>query len=185
VNQELKIRFKHLSTSSWPEFADRIMEIEEASYEPARRDSREFLEAIVRAPRSIALLCFAGESVVGFCFAAPLELFPDVEGTKMDPEWNKGSTLYSADVTVSPEYRNRGIGYELKKEQIRVARDLGYRFIAGRNRVGMASPMRVINAKLGAYQIKYLVNSYPDNLPYRDCIYYHIDLTLSSSANPE
>jgi predicted GNAT superfamily acetyltransferase len=185
VNQDLKIRFKHLSTSTWPEFADRVMEIEEACYEPARRDSREFLEAIVHAPRSIVLLCIARETVLGFCFGAPLELFSDVEGTKTDPEWNKGSTLYSADVTVSLEYRNRGIGYELKKEQIRVARELGYRFIAGRNRVGLASSMISINVRLGAYQIKYLVNSYPDDLPHRDCIYYHINLAPSSTANPE
>ncbi len=152
------------------------MDIEEASYEPSRRDSREFLEAIVEDPRGVSLVALAGREVAGFCFGGPLEAFAEVRGTQTDPNWGAGNTLYSADVTVAALYRGHGVARQIKAAQIERARALGYRYLAGRNRVGLAERMWRINRAFGAYQIQFLRNSYSDGLEPRDCIYYHIDL---------
>jgi GNAT superfamily N-acetyltransferase len=170
------ISIRRLDQSSWADFEDRIMRIEDESYEPARRDHREFFARIVGQPRAVTLVALRDDAVLGFCFGAPLESFPEVDGTWSDPEWSRGTTLYCADVTVSGAYRGRGIGFLLKRSLLEEARQLGYRYVAGRNRVGMAAAMWRLNRRLGAYQVQWLERSYRDRLQPSDCIYYHIDL---------
>jgi len=159
------------------------MQIEVESYEPIRRDSRTFLAEIVARPRSVCLVALANEQVMGFCFGAALESFPQVGGTQSDPSWGKENTVYAADLTVNPAFRAQGVATKLKSAQLHYARELGYVDLAGRNRVGLAQHMWHINQRLGAYQVQYLKNEYDDDLEPKDCIYYHIDLRSLESSN--
>ncbi len=173
-----------LDRIKWEKYAREIMRIEEESYEPARRDSRQFFARTIRAPRGVSLVSLRGEQVVGFAFAGPLELFPEVQGAQTDPEWGKFSTLYSADVTVAAPYRGQGIGFQLKKRQTEQARALGYRFVAGRNRVALASAMMRITAAFGAYQVQYFDNGYGSGVEPGGSVYYHIDLDPGAGVGP-
>lgn len=176
TNKSVHIELQELGAQTWARYAQAIMDIEGASYEPSRRDSREFLRAIVKDARGVSLVALADTEVAGFCFGGPLEAFADVHGAQTDPNWGEANTLYSADVTVAAPYRGHGIARQLKAAQIECARTLGYRYLAGRNRVGLAERMWRINRAFGAYQVQFLRNSYNDGLEPRDCIYYHIDL---------
>lgn len=165
-----------LDRNSWARFRDAVAVIENAVYEPARRDSIEVLEAIVLHPRGVSVVAHELGAVAGFCLGAPLEHFPHVNGVTDDPNWGDGNTLYSADITVVERYRGKGIARRLKAYQLDAARGAGYRFVAGRNRVGYADTMWAINRALGAVEIVYLENDYPDDRTPNDCRYYHIDL---------
>jgi len=181
VNTEFN-HLKELDNSNWEKYKEQIMQIEKDTYEPARQDSCEFFSKIIHEPKSVSLIALHGDEVVGFCFGAPLESFPQVQGTQTDPEWNNSTIFYSADVTVAAKYREKGIALQLKQQQLKRARALGYRYVAGRNRVGLADTMWRLNAKFGAYQIQFLKNSYRDDLKPNDCIYYHINLDSYSRA---
>lgn len=172
----MQIHIQPLDRWSWERHADAIMRIEADSYEPTRRDSREFFSDIVARPRSVCATAAAGGEIAGFCFGAALESFPEVRGTQTDPEWGKGTTVYSADLTVAARFRGQGIARRLKSAQLDLARHLGYQYFAGRNRVGLAEQMWRINCEFNAYQVQYLKDDYDDEFEPRDCIYYHIDL---------
>ena len=135
----MEITVERLEPSNWAKYCGQIRRIEEASYEESRRDLLEYLRGIVQKPCSECFVALQGKKVVGFCFGASLETFPNVEGTRTDPEWNKKTTFYSADVTVDSSYRRKGIAAKLKQSQLDRARSRGYRFVAGRNRLGVAA----------------------------------------------
>lgn len=181
----MNITIQGLDAQTWEQHAAAIMRVEKASYEPARQDSLEFLAKVVKHPRGVSMVALADDVVAGFCFGGPLEVFPEAPGAQTDPNWGQGNTLYSADVTVAAPYRGQGIGRQLKAAQIARARALGYRFIAGRNRVQLAERMWQLNQAFGAYQVQYLKNSYDDGREPRDCIYYHIDLGVSAPPAQE
>ncbi len=172
----LNITIKRLDSLNWAEYSDQIWRIEEASYEPARKDSLETLYSIMRQHSSECFIALNGDKVVGFCFGAGLEAFPYVEGVRTDPEWSKNSTFYSADITVDPEHRRNGVALSLKRSQIERARSKGYRYVAGRNRVGLAAGMMKLSELFGAYEVQFFKGSYRDDLEPTDLSYYHIDL---------
>lgn len=153
------------------------MRVEEATYEAGRRDSRAYFSAMIERPRSVCVVAFADSELAGFCFGAALEDFLEVHGVRADANWGQCNTLYSADLTVAPGCRGQRTGLRLKEAQIQHARSYGYRYIAGRNRVGLADPMWRLNQKVGAYRVQLLENSYMDGPEPRDAIYYRIDLT--------
>ena len=173
----MKLDIYILNGSGWRRHADAIMRVEEGTYEQGRRDSRDYFSAMIERPRSVCLVAITNSEIAGFCFGASLEDFPEVRGIRADANWGQGNTLYSADLTVAPDYRGKGIGLRLKEEQIRHARSYGYRYITGRNRVGLADPMWRLNQKVGAYHVQLLRDSYIDGPDPRDAIYYRIDLT--------
>ncbi|MFQ6025967.1 MAG: GNAT family N-acetyltransferase [Dehalococcoidia bacterium] len=178
----MDIKIVRLSPRNWLKYCDQIDRIEEASYEAARKDSISYLHSILLKPGSRCFVAVCQGKAVGFCFGASLEAFPDVDGTRTDPEWNKGTTFYSANLAVDSKYRRRGIASALKQRQIQETRSQGYSFLAGRNRVGLAEGMIELNASLGAYEVQRIANYYQDDLDPKDLTYYHIDLDRLSST---
>ena len=152
------------------------MAIEEECFEPARRGTADSLGAVLAEDRSIGAITLHGEHVVGFCLGGPLELFPEMVWAREDPEFGLETTLYAADLIVSPSRQGQGIGAAMKARQIERARSAGYKCVSGRYRVGLAEGMRRISSNLGAHQVQYLPDSYFDDLEPRDAVYYRIDL---------
>ncbi len=136
----------------WPA----IMAIEDAAYEPDRRDSEEYLRR--GALHGLGLLACDAESgsILGFCFGGPIEVYLDTPGPADDPRQGKRDTFFAADCTVDASARGRGIGRLLKRAQAQWARARGYRFITGRNRIGKAGVMMAINRELGARHVRLL-----------------------------
>jgi len=165
-----------IGLDDWPLWSEQIMVIEEACFEPARRGTADSLAAILGDGRSIGAVAAEGKQAVGFSLGGPLELFPEMEWVRDDPEFGRGTTLYAADLIVVPSRQGQGIGASLEVHQIERARVAGYRYIAGRYRVGLAEGMQSISRKLGARRVQYLRDSYSDDLQPRDAVYYRIDL---------
>ena len=161
---------------SWIDFKTEVMHIQNTCYEPGRRDSEQFFRGIIANPRSICLAALIDKHLAGYAFAGPLELFRNVHGVLEDENFGHGNTLYGADVTVSEKYRGRGIGQALKHAQIERAKSLGFHYVTGRNRVGMAQAMWRLNQQLGAVEVARIKNDYPDGPEPRDAIYYRIPL---------
>jgi GNAT superfamily N-acetyltransferase len=173
---EIKVRLATIGADNWQIYADDICSLESEVYEPARRLSRDEMARIALDPDGLAVVALAGEDVAGFAFAGPLEWFGDVPGTLQDPEWGRGTALYSADVTVSPRVRRAGLGRRLKLWQIDNAGAAGYRCIVGRNRMVLADAMIALNASLGAQACCYLSNTYRDGIEPDVSMYYKIPL---------
>lgn len=175
------VRVAVLTPQLWARHADRIMAIEAAVYEPARRDTREFFQEILDMPRHVAVVALYGEDgVAGFSLSGPLEFFPRVRGCAEDPENGKATCLYSADVTVAPEWQGHGIGQRMKEAQLELARSLGYKAVRSRNRVGRTGAMGLINRSLGAIEVNWLPDDYgQDHAP---CLYSSIPLAGAERA---
>jgi GNAT superfamily N-acetyltransferase len=165
-----------LDAGNWARQRDAIVRIEAMSYEPARRDSPETLEALAHDPRGACYVATVAGAVIGFCLGGPLESFADVGGVTADPAYGLGVALYAADLTVTHAHRGRRIARTLKHAQLDLARELGYRVVAGRNRVGLADAMWRLNVSLGAREIARIVDAYPDGPEPREALYYHIEL---------
>lgn len=137
-----------------------ITALEAEAYEPARRDSMGYLRNLVSAKDGIAFIAEDADGLVGMTFAAPLELWPDLDGPRQDPHRGQGDTLYSADLTVARRAQGHGVGERLRVAvlqaalQARTADDRPrFAFISGRNQVGPADAMWRLNQKYGAYQV--------------------------------
>lgn len=161
--------------------SSQVEAIEKRSYEPARQDDIETLRKVATGDDSIALVAESGGKVIGFSFAGALEGFREVQGPDTDREMDRQTTLYSADVTVDPDWRGKGVGGALKEAQVRYA--LGartgsgsprYAFITGRNRVGHTQVMGSINSRFGAYVLSTYTGQYGD--PQGEAVYYRIPL---------
>jgi len=180
-----EVAIRRLAPGDWPAHRDAIIAIEEEAYEPERRDEESFLAAILDHPEGIVLVAEEGDTILGFCFAAPLEHFAAVTGPDTDPHLGTGDTLYSADVTVATSARGRGIGAALKDAQVREAlqaRVSGttrprYAFITGRNRIGHTVEMGAINARYGAYPVRIYRGQYGS--ADGEAAYYRIPLRRS------
>jgi GNAT superfamily N-acetyltransferase len=165
-----------VNPSNWSAFQEHVMRIENDSYEPSRQTPLDSFNQIVRDSLGVVVAAEIDQQIAGFCFAAPLEGFPDVEGTQVDPQWGKRNTLYAVDLTVAHKFRRKGIGRLLKGEQIRIARTAGYSYIAGRTRVGLAEAMIRLNASFGAQTLVLISDAYRDGLTPDVALYYHIAL---------
>ena len=170
------LQLEAIEAGNWQIYAEDICALEADVYEPARRLARDEMARIARDPDGLCAVALAGSDVAGFAFAGPLEWFADVAGVLQDPEWGRGTTLYSADVTVSPRFRRAGVARRLKLWQMDHARAAGYRYIAGRNRMVLADAMIALNASLGAQACCYLSNTYRDGIDPDVSMYYKIPL---------
>lgn len=176
-SKELRpIHLETIGTDNWQIYAGDICALESHVYEPARRLSRDEMARIALDSHGLAVVALAEGNLAGFAFAGPLEWFGDVAGTLQDPEWGRGTALYSADVTVSPILRRAGVGRRLKIWQIDSASSAGYRYIVGRNRMVLADAMIALNASLGAEACCYLSNTYRDGIEPDVSMYYKISL---------
>lgn len=173
------VRIRQLDAENWPKYRDAIMELEHAVYEPARVDDESFLKAAAESPRGVSLIAFERDRLLGFCVAAPLEMFADVPGPDQDPVLGSGEYLYSADLLVHPDAHGRGIGLRLKRRQQERARELGYKGIRSRNRVDMAASMEMINRSLGGVEIDYFTCYGEDQSPCR-----YLTIPLLESVDP-
>ena len=178
---------RRITVGDFDSVADRIENIEERAYEPERRDDISFLRQIASFDDAVCLVAEADGVVVGFTFGAPLENFRHVQGPDSDVEKDKGTTFYSADVTVDPEWQGHGIGGQLKAAQIRAVlghkTDSGasrYQFVTGRNRVGHTAEMSSINSRFGAYTVALYTGQYGDSDGVAQ--YYRIPLRRPSRA---
>lgn len=154
------------------------MAIEEAAYEPGRRDSEEYLRRGARHGLGLLACDAASGAILGFCFGGPIEEYRDTPGPADDPRQGRRDTFFAADCTVDAPARGRGVGRLLKRAQAEWARARGYRFITGRNRLGRAGAMMTINRELGARPIRLIE---------RDAgvdEYYEIDLTALPDDPP-
>ncbi|MDA1316098.1 MAG: GNAT family N-acetyltransferase [Acidobacteria bacterium] len=152
------------------------MAIEQECFEPARRETEEHLIAVLAEEGALGSVAVEEQQVAGFCLGGPLELFCEMEWVRQDAELGRRTTLYADDLIVSPARQGHGIGAALKAHQIERARASGYKFISGRYRVGLAEVMGRISRKLGASEIRYLRNSYQDDIEPRDAVYYRMNL---------
>ena len=153
----------------WPS----IMAIENATYEPARRDSLEYLKGSAEAGLGLVAVERASGEILGFTFGAPLEHYPNAAGPSTDERLGKRDTFFSADITVDDRARARGLGRALKRAQVRWARRHGFRYVTGRNRVGATDSMAAINASFGSFQVTRLERQYEGNA---QADYYRIPL---------
>ncbi len=166
----IKTRVRQVGADEAEFMLGRIVALEAAVYEPARRDSESKLRKAFDDPAGIAIVAEAlAEDVwrlVGFSLAAPLE-HVEVEGIPDDPRRAAGDTLYALSTTLDPASQGHGLGLRMKQAMVTAARMMRredgtprYRHMSGRNRVGVTGAMQRVNARLGAYVITVLENQY-------------------------
>ena len=163
-----------VAESDWPA----IMAIEHDAYEPARRDSEAYLRGAATAGLGLVACDGASGEVLGFCFGAPIETFRDVSGPDQDDRMGRGDSFYSADITVAGTARARGVGRMLKRAQVQWARERGFSFVSGRNRVGATDAMAALNRSFGAFPVARLTHQYEGNA---QADYYRIPLVPPSA----
>ncbi len=168
------VSIREVRPDDWP----KIMKIEDATYEPERCDSEAYLRRCEQGGVGLVAIDTTEATseegpIIGFCVGAPVERFEDVGGPDRDPRLHRGDTFYSADVTVARGHRGRGVGRMLKLAQIEWAKLHGFKYVAGRNRVGMTTGMMRLNQSLGAYEVEHLLKQYGGK---GAAIYYHIPL---------
>jgi len=179
-----------IDASNFSKFQDQIQALEEQIYEPGRRDSMETLLDWAKEPMAICLAVVQkGEKkLLGYCFGGPLELV-DVDGPKQDPMRGRNNTFYGANLLLDKSLHGKGLGYELKRQQLELAKNLKnadgtwrYQYASGRNRVGFTSQITKINQSLGAYVLEIYDNQYGD----KDgkALYYRIALRGPSLVIP-
>ncbi len=117
------------------------------------------------------MLILEGDAIVAMAFAGPLNRFRHLRGVSEDPYMDDPAVAYMLDLTVIEPFRGR-LGRVVKQAITKLAVGRGVTAIHGRNRDRLAAGMWAINLSLGSYPTQYLVDDYPDNEPFRDCIYY-------------
>jgi 4-aminobutyrate aminotransferase-like enzyme/ribosomal protein S18 acetylase RimI-like enzyme len=167
VEKDYEIR--EVRDEDWPQ----IMKIEFEVYEPARADTQEYLSGAANAGVGLVAVDRESGELRGFCMGGRLNHFSHVVGVDRDGNLGKGNTFHSADITVSPRARGRGIGRALKRHQVEWAHAHGYRFMTGRNRVGATSEMVSLNRSFGSYLLYRFKGVYSDG---GDTDYYRIAL---------
>ena len=164
-----------LNPDSYPVYRDQVLSLQTDIYEPARQTSAEEFDAIFQSAHPVALLLLAEGRIVGMGLAGPIRQFPQVRGVASDPFRADPDTLYMVDVTVREEYRG-GLGKLIKQAITLLAQQRGFRAIHGRNRDRLARGMWSINLSLGSFELQHLVDDYPDEGEFRDCLYYRCPL---------
>ena len=169
-----------LNPGSYPVYRDQVLSLQTDIYEPARQTSAEEFDAIFQSAHPVALLLLAEGRIVGMGLAGPISQFPQVRGVASDPFRTDSGTLYMVDVTVREEYRG-GLGKLIKQAITLLAQQRGFRAIHGRNRDRLARGMWSINLSLGSFELQHLVDDYPDEGEFRDCLYYRCPLQWTSA----
>ncbi len=183
-----------LTKELYPEYRDQILAMQTTVYEPARRTPPEEFDMLFDSDLPLAIIVLDGKNrennsgtkrsdpaaIVAMAFAGQLGLFTQERGVSTDPFVNDPTVYYSMDLTALPEYRG-GTGRTMKQAMVMLAIKNGVTAIHGRNRDRLAAGMWAINLSLGSYELQRLVDDYPDDQPYRDCIYYRCPLTWNGA----
>lgn len=167
------IRFETVDAHSWQAVKGQVAALQALCYEPARRDDMALFGAMLEDSGAVFLVAVQGRAplgeapLLGTAFALPLEFEAALDGPAQDPMLGRGNTVYSADVTVHPDHRGRGLGVALKEAQVRAAMLLErpdgsprYAFMTGRNRVGETPGIQAINERFGAWQVSVHTGQY-------------------------
>jgi 4-aminobutyrate aminotransferase-like enzyme len=174
-----------LQAKEWDEYANKIVEIENATYEDGRRDSEEELRRMVQGDGGVGVMLVRytdiGERVLGYAFGGPVEQYKS-DGPKTDVMNGRGNTFYSSNITVASSARSAGLGRRLKSAQVVRVSELKnkddtprYEFMTGRNRLGFTREMAAINRLFGAYVVEHFRgNQYGDRSG--QALYYRIPL---------
>lgn len=170
------LKISPITIDTWPQYQDEILNLEAMAFSAVQCHTAEFYLTILNNERQLSHIATINEQLVGFIFSAPLEIFSATPGVTDDPQFNKNTVLYTADMVVNPQNRKQGIGKALKQQQIKDAKQLGYQFIAGRNRLKYADAMWHINQSVGAKEIQRLTGIYKDGRQPNECIYHHLKL---------
>ncbi len=164
-----------LTAVNYPNYRTRILELQTEVYEPARQSTVEEFDALFASPNPLSILILEDQQIVAAAFAGPIDLFVHQRGVSDDPflgdKEDSTSVAYMLDLTVAESYRG-GLGRLLKRAMTMLAQVSGVTALHGRNRDRFAAGMWAINLSLGSYAINYLADDYPDDKPFRDCIYY-------------
>jgi hypothetical protein len=174
----------YLTAENWSQFRRHVAEMQTRTYEPSRQTAIEKFDALIDDPHGFGLIVLMIDEVAGMVFVGPLELFPDERGTLDDPFRSDRHTMYTLDLTVAPDYRG-SLGRIMKQAVTLMLVTTGHNAIHGRNRDRLAGGMWAINLGLGSYELKRLIDDYPDQNPYRDCIYYRCPLRWPKSVSLE
>ena len=161
ATREANLRYRAASPEEREDVLDAFMAIEARVYEPARRDTRDWLGKAFDDPASIALLVEAEVDgawvLVGGTLGCPLETVHGPDGVDTDPMRPLNNSMYALSTAVDPDWGGFGIGKTMKirlvEEAARLKRPDGsprYHFMCGRMRVGATAAMRHINRSLGA-----------------------------------
>ena len=92
------------------------------------RDNREAMVALIQDDRAEGLLAYEGGEVVGWCSAAPCEMFPAL---RQLPGGSEG-TAFVPCFLVAPSRRRRGIARQLLQAACRTFERRGYRRVLGK-----------------------------------------------------
>ncbi len=180
------VRVHELTAEDFARFQPAIERIENATYEEGRRDSMETLLSWLTLKDSLGLVLTVHvdneELVAGYAFGGPLE-HAKADGATADVMRGQHNTFYSANITILERMRGLRLGNVLKNEQIKFVTAMKnsdgtprYRFMSGRNRLGLTSAMNQINDNLGAYLVSLHDNQY--NEPGAKAVYYRLPLAL-------
>ncbi len=164
-----------LTQENYADYRNQILALQTDIYEPARQTSAAEFDAVFKTPAAVAILLLSGGKIAAMGLAGPITHFPQVRGVSTDPFCSHPETLYMVDVTVREEFRG-GIGKLVKQSITFLALQQGFKAIHGRNRDHLARGMWSINLSLGSFELQHLVNDYPDQGEFRDCIYYRCPL---------
>lgn len=174
-----------LDPHEWDDYADKIVEIENATYEEGRRDSEEDLRRMVVGDGGVGVLLVRytdiGERVLGYAFGGPVEHYKS-DGPRDDPMSGRSNTFYSANITVAPGARSTGLGRRLKAAQVQRVKEIKnangaprYMFMTGRNRLYFTREMANINRNFGAYVVEHYRRDQYGDLS-GQALYYRIPL---------
>ena len=196
------LRVRNASHEDALEYLPAILDIEYRVYEPARRTDPALIRAAIEDPDAVVQLAELQHegrwTFAGFAIGHPLEAAAEhEEGPDRDPMLGHNNTLYSLSLTVAPELHGQGIGRRLKEAQLRDAAarrqpdgSQRYRFVTGRNRVGLTAAMTRLNRIFGSHLVCVLTGQYED--PEGQAVYYRIPLaplaparTAETSVAPE
>ena len=199
-SEELKKEISHLfskstkdelfliNSSNFNEWKDQVQDLQEVIYEPTRQTDISSFEKTAHNDNAVAIGVRNGDKLLAMAFSSPLNINPLERGVRQDPYLDNDKVLYMIDSTVSKELQGRGIGKVLKYALTAFAMAKGIDRIHGRNRDRLAASMLNINLSLGAYELMYIREDYPDFEEYRDVLYYsttakweELPLNLSSA----
>lgn len=86
----------------------------------------KYLQTYVKAPDSVIVIVFDGDTVVGASTGIPLaDEAPELKQPFIEQGYDVNHIFYCAESVLLPEYRGRGLGVQFFKEREAHARELG------------------------------------------------------------
>ncbi len=171
-----------VNSDNFETYRARIENLQTQTYEPARQTPIEKFEKVAADPFGLALAVEQDNNLVAIVFASPLKRHPLDRGLRIDPFFEDEKSIYVIDTTVADGHQGEGLGRFMKYALTAWAKALDFNRIQGRNRDRMAASMLSINLSLGAYELNYLKEDYPDFERYRDVVYYSCPLKWQKPA---